>query len=466
MQPIVTITALAATIGASACAVHRVDRKPTPPVEMPASFGQRPAGALLTGPWWHEFDDPELSAVIDRSLRDNLELRAVWARLAQARALSGQAGAARWPQLNVELGAGRGREPITRTTQNSFSWSAAAGYEVDLWRRVASQHGAAEQDLYAARDDVEATAISLAAAVAETWYDLVYQRAQAALLAEQKRTDQIFLRLVQLRFGQGLVSALDVHQQQQRLFEVEATLASVQASQRVAEHRLAVLLGRAPGTIRPGTAASLPALPPFPDTGVPADLLIRRPDARAAQRRVIAADYRVAAAIADRLPTIRLSASVGDQASSPSDLIRNPLWNLASGLLAPIFDGGRRAREVDRNRAVVEERLAQFGSVLLRALAEVEDAIALEREQRRIIAELSRALAEARSSLQEARDRYEQGVSEYLQVLTALGATQALELRLLGARRQLVSHRIQLYRALGGAWTRELSQPPRTESKS
>jgi len=460
MQRIGLILALAA-VGVPACAVHSVNEKPTPPVDLPASFGAHPAGEALTGPWWRELGDPELSALIERSLRDNLDLRAVWARLSQARAISGQTGAARWPQIDAQASAGRGRD-VTRNTQNAFSWSVAAGYELDVWRRIASQNGAARADVYAARDDVEATATSLAAAVAETWYDLVYRRAQASLLAEQKRTNETFLDLVRLRFGQGLVSALDVHQQRQRVFEVEAELASVQASQRLAEHQLAVLLGQAPRTVQPGETSTLPNLPPFPETGVPADLLIRRPDARAAQRRVIAADYRVAAAIADRLPAIRLTASAGNQTSSPSDVIENPLWNLAAGLFAPIFDGGRRSREVLRNRAVLEERLAQYGSVLLRALREVEDAIALERQQLDVIAELSRALEEARASLEEARDRYQQGLTEYLQVLTALGATQALELRLLGARRQLVSHRIQLYRALGGAWTRDLSKPTRT----
>ncbi len=462
MQRIGLLPALVAAVALPSCAVHSVNDRPTPPAELPPSFGERPTGEALTGPWWRQFGDPELSGFIERALRDNLELRAIWARLEQAQAVSGQVGSARWPQLEAEAGVGRGRD-LTGTTHNNFSWSVAAGYELDVWRRVASQNSAAKQDVYAARDDVEATATSLAAAVAETWYDLVYRRAQAALLAAQLRTNQTFLELVQLRFGQGLVSALDVHQQRQRLFEVEAELAAVHAGEQVAEHQLAVLLGKAPRSVQPGAASTLPTLPPFPDTGVPADLLTRRPDARAAQRRVIAADYRVAAAIADRLPAIRLTASAGQQTDSPSDLIENPLWNLAAGLLAPIFDGGRREREVQRNRAVLEERLAQFGSVLLRALREVEDAIVLERQQRRTITELSRALEEARASLEEARGRYQQGLTEYLQVLTALGMTQTLELRLLGARRQLVSHRIQLYRALGGAWTRELSKPTKTE---
>jgi NodT family efflux transporter outer membrane factor (OMF) lipoprotein len=462
MRRLTILTALVTASGLAACSVHSVNDRPTAPVEVPAGFGEHPAGEALTGPWWREFGDPELSALIERSLRDNLELRAVWARLSQARAISGQAGAGRWPQVEAEAGVGRGRD-LTGATHNNFSWSVAAGYELDLWRRVASQTSAARNDVQAARDDVEATATSLAAAVAESWYDLVYRRAQSELIAEQMRTNEIFLELVRLRFGQGLVSALDVHQQRQRVFEVEAELAAVEAGQRVAEHRLAVLLGKAPRTIEPGRAAALPDLPPFPDTGVPADLLTRRPDARAAQRRVVAADYRVAAAIADRLPAIRLTASAGKQTDSPSDLIENPLWNLASGLLAPVFDGGRRKQEAARNRAVVEERLAQLGSVLLRALREVEDAIVLERQQLRVIAELTRALEESRSSLEEARDRYQQGLTEYLQVLTALGATQALELRLLGAQRQLVSHRIQLYRALGGAWTRGLSRPKKTE---
>ncbi len=151
---------------------------------------------------------------------------------------------------------------------------------------------------------------------------------------------------------------------------------------------------------------------------------------RAAQRREEAQDYRVAAAIADRFPSLRLTASMGFQATDLGAFLDGFVWNLVGGLVAPLIDGGRRAAEVDRNRALLEQRVTELGRVLLRALQEVE----------------------------EARHRYLQGLGDYLPVLTALRGLQETERGVLSARRQLLGFRIELFRALGGDWTRALPE--------
>jgi NodT family efflux transporter outer membrane factor (OMF) lipoprotein len=348
---------------------------------------------------------------------------------------------------------------------NQFSVSIGAAYEVDLWRRMANAGDAAALDALAVRDDVESIAITLAAEVAEAWFDLIAQRAQHKLISGQIETNETYLELVRLRFEKGLASALDVFQQRQQLVSTRAQLKLIESVIELHQHRLAVLAGAPPQGFAATTGDTLPPPPAaVPGTGLPADLLERRPDVRAARRRVEAADYRVAAAVADRLPALRLRGSTSLQSSSLADFIASPLWSIIASVTAPLLDGGRRAAEVERNRAVVEERLMGYGQVMLQAMVEVESALMQERQQLAYITDLEEAVELADATLREAQARYRQGLIDYLPVLAALQGLQRAELSLLLARRQLLSYRIQLCRALGGGWTQELAAPEGEES--
>jgi len=203
----------------------------------------------------------------------------------------------------------------------------------------------------------------------------------------------------------------------------------------------------------------LPDLPPLPTTGVPSELLKRRPDLRAAQRRVEAADYPVAAAVAARYPRLSLSASVSSQPSNFNDYLLDPLWTLAANLALPLIDGGRRVAEVERTRAVVSEAVAAYGKAVLQALVEVENALVQERQQIANIEQLREQVQVSSVTLDQARQRYGHGLADFLTVLTALRSHQEVELGLLDAKRQLLSHRIQLCRALGGTWAEQVSPP-------
>ncbi len=458
---------------AAGCTPHQVTRDPLPPVAVPAAFSAAaPSGAqAVPEKWWLEFGDPDLTRLVAAGLSDNLQLHAAWARLRQASAGVDQATSAKWPQLNLDASAARQKsrfnlaEPIGQVTTktNQFSVSVGAAYEVDLWRRIGSQASAAALDAIALRDDAEAMAITISAEITEAWFDILFQRAQRQLLVAQAETNRIYLELVQLRFDQGLASALDVYQQRQQVVATRAQLGLTDAAIEALGFKLAVLVGQPPGQVASGERADLPALPPLPETGVPADLLERRPDVRAARRRVEAADYRVAVAVADRLPGLRLSGSTSLQDTEIASLIATPLWAILAAVTEPLFDGGRRKAEVVRTRAVVEERLMQYGQTLLTAMTEVESALVQERQQTKYIADLEQQVELGEAALREARARYSQGLIDYLPVLTALQALQRSQLAVLQARRQLLSYRVQLCRALGGSWTRELepSSPSR-----
>jgi outer membrane protein TolC len=185
-------------------------------------------------------------------------------------------------------------------------------------------------------------------------------------------------------------------------------------------------------------------------------LLVQRPDLRGAQARVVAADHRLASAIADLLPAIRLSGSTGYQSPRFADLLESWAWNVAGSLSAPLFEGGRRWAEVQRSRAALTERLQSFASTLLVALREVEDALVQERKQKEYMNKLKSQLDIATANLREARGRYVNGLVEYLNVLTALSSYQNLEQQYLEAKRATFTYRVQLCRALGGSWSREI----------
>ncbi|HUH03773.1 MAG TPA: efflux transporter outer membrane subunit [Kofleriaceae bacterium] len=451
---------------ATSCSPHKVTHRPAPPVPVPAAFSGDGTGAPLPDRWWRDFGDPELSRLIDAMFADNLQLRAAWARLRQGAALARQASSGKWPQVDLEASAARAENRINLPSigqqtfsSNSFQISVRAGYEVDVWNKVASNAAAARLDVAAGRDEIEGLAMSMVAQLSEVWFELVHARAQRKLLNDQLDTNKIYVELTELRFGQGQASALDVYQQQQQVLQIQANLALVEGAIAANQQALAVMLGKPPQTSVAGGPDVLPELPAPPGTGVPADLLVRRPDVRAAQKRVEAADYRVAAAVADRLPGLRLMGALSLSNANIGDLIAAPLYSIMASVTAPLFDGGRRKAEVDRNRAVVEEQLANFGQVLLSAMLEVEQSLVFERQQRLHLIELVQQVEVSGKALREARERYRQGLIDYLPVITALQAQQRTELALLGAQRQLISYRIQLYRALGGSWTGELAAP-------
>ncbi|MDH5673290.1 MAG: efflux transporter outer membrane subunit [Myxococcales bacterium] len=454
-----------------ACSPHGVTERPASPVELPASHGAENAAATPAEPtsthkperWWRDFGDPELDRLIDAGLQGNFDLHAAWARFAQAQATADEVGAPRWPSLDAELGASISSRPFIPSQPpqqiRGFSASLRAGYELDVWNRIGSGIKAAALDRDAAADAVQAMAITLSAEVTEAYLDLAEVRARRKMLERQREISGTFVELLQLRFGQGLSSAVEVNQQRQGVLELDAQLELTHSAEAVAAHRLALLLGKAPGSLALGAREDLPQPPPLPALGIPSELLQRRPDVRAARRRVEAADHRVAAAVAARLPSLRLTGSITSSPNNRNNWLLDPAWNLAAGLLMPLIDGGSLAARAERQRAVLSEAVASYGDAIVSALTEVQNALVQSRQQRLQIETIESQLEVATVTLEQARQRYSNGLTDFLTVLTALRSQQQVELSLLAAQRRQLSHRIQLYRALGGTWTRELEQP-------
>ena len=305
----------------------------------------------------------------------------------------------------------------------------------------------------ASREALDAAAITLTAEVADTWYQFIEQGGQIDLLNEQQQTNRQTLELIELRFDRGKVQATDVLQQRQLVESAEALLATARAEQAVLEHQLNALLGLSPTT--PGISlpsGELIALPPLPSTGLPAELVQQRPDVREAFYKLRAAEADVAKAVADRFPSITLSATLTTTAGSLGGLFNDWVTMLAAELFGPVFDGGQRVAEVDRTNAAARAALHDYSGIVINALTEVEDALVREQQQGLLLQSLDRQLALTAEVVERTRYNYTKGTADYLDILDALRTHQGLQRDQLAARRTLLTYRIALHRALAAGW--------------
>ncbi len=451
----------------SACAPYAPPpRSGLEEIAVPETFSLQEAMQEPGQRWWEDFGDEELNRFVDEALAGNQTLLSLWARLEKAQAQALKAGAGLSPSLNAEAGASyieMDRAGNGSAGNKNFSAGLAASYEVDLWGRVRAGHESALLAAAASREDLNGAAMSVAAEVAERWLAILARRLERRLLEQQLETNKIYLGLVELRFRKSLASALDVFQQRQLVERVTAQLPLVEMQERMLENQLAVLLGRMPGAAPGIERQKLPALETVPAAGLPAQLLQNRPDIGAALRRLEAADQDLAAARADRLPALRLTASGGYDSDELESLFDNWIASLAASLALPIVDGSRRRAEVAVNRAAVQEQLAEYRQVVLSAVREVEDALLRETKTRQHIAALEKQLQASNNALAEARTRYINGLNDYLPVLTQLLSVQNLESDLIRRQEELLGARVGLYRAIGGAWVDGLASPARNK---
>lgn len=422
--------------------------EPAQPV-VPAGTFSLSGEAILPLRWWESLSDPALQQLETAALANNPDLLATQARLIEAEALARQTGANLFPQL----GAGLFSSDSDGTTLNEAS--LAASYEVDFWGGLEADAESARQSWLASREALDAAAITLTAEVADSWYQLIEQQGQERLLSEQQQTNRQLLELLELRFDRGIVKATDVLQQRQLVESAEGSLATTRANAAVLEHQLAALLGQPATATMELPVGTLVQLPPLPATGLPSQLLQRRPDVRQALFLLRAAEADVAVAVADRFPSLSLTATLSSTAGGWSTLFEDWIGTIGAELFGPVFDGGQRAAEVDRTRAAATAALHDYGTVVVEAVAEVEDALIRELQQALLLQSLERQLELTSGVVERISYNYTKGVADYLEVLDALRTYQTLQRDELTARRTLVSYRLVLYRSLAGGWEPE-----------
>lgn len=457
-------------VAISGCASEKHADKRDEVAEVPDAYGYELEGIETDG-WCSDFGSENLDDMVAEAWEENLELKAAWARLEQAKAQAAQTRAELLPELRAEAGVTVSNEAqsLPETIQDGngdgaavgarYEAALAASYEVDLWGRLRHRARAAKLEAKAVEREAQALAMTLTSRVAAAWLDVVAARERLALLDEQIEVSKEILELTRNRFRQGLADEIDIIQQRQNLESLRGERVDARLAVETNRHRLAVLTGREPGTDLEIAAEKLPQVPPLPDPGVPADLLKRRPDIRGALLQLKAADQQTAAAVADRLPRLELSASLFLQAGQIGQLLDRLIWSAAANASQAIYEGGRLEAAVDEAESAAEERLYLYGQTLLEALEDVRNAMVGGQRQQERIASLKREVGSAEQALEAARSQYREGAADYFRVLDALQRLQALERQLIQASRRRLSFRIGLCRAIGGSWATDMESP-------
>lgn len=442
----------AVCLAATVVGCAEVSRTVSEPVPPPPSFSG--AGtAELPERWWTALGDADLNAAVDTALVANFDLRTAWERLREAQAVTDRTAAFLFPSLEASADGEVSRPEDDDRSTEALRLGMAAVYEVDLWGRIRSQVQAEQLRAEATLADYQTAALSLSAEIARTWAQLAEAQNQVALVDQQIETNTTVLELLENRFGTGQVRAVDLLRQRQLIESTREQRTIAESRRQVLKHQLAVLLGRPPQSGPGVTPTDLPELPPLPDTGVPLDLVQRRPDVRRAFLQLQAADRDVASAISNQFPRLTLTASTSTAAQSVGNLFQDWMTTLAGNLLAPLFYGGELRAEVDRTQAVRQQRLFAYGQTTLTAFQEVEDALVRELRQRDRIVQIDAQIELAEQAYAQLQVEYFNGTSNYLDVLTALDEVQALRRDRLAAQLTLTDIRITLYRALAGSFS-------------
>jgi NodT family efflux transporter outer membrane factor (OMF) lipoprotein len=431
-----------------ACTPHQINKDVSPLVQGNNTYTISKEGIEPNKLWWKSFNDKFLDDVVERALLGNFTLMQARARLEQAIASDRQAASILYPELS---GRASGEESWSDEdkSENTFDAGVALSWEIDLWGRLSSASRAAGYEILASREELEAVAVLLTTRVAETYFQIIEQRLQLKLLDSQIKAGEALLELTELRFAYGEASVVDVFQQRQQLASTRSQVPVVRSRLRTLENRIHVLQGKAPASMSLVLADDFPELPGLPLTGVPVDLLKNRPDLRRIYNQIVAVDYRVAEAVADRFPKFELTgiAKFTDRIATEGLLL-----SILLEATAPIIDWGKRSLEVDKRQALLREELARYSQAYLTAIEEVENALWQEKHQKELLKTLEDQLNIARSNLTESGNRYRQGLTDYLPVLTALQSLQRLERDIISKQRELISYRILLHRALGGSY--------------
>jgi len=441
------ISAVVILISITSCNPYEIHKDVSPLVQGNNTYSLSKQGIEPQKRWWESFNDKLLDTAAEQALANNLTLMQVRARIGQAIAADRKAASFLYPEL-----AGTASREETWTdrdgSENTFDAGAEISWEIDLWGRLSSARRAAGYEILDSREELEAAAMLLTAQVADTYFQVIEQKLQLKLLDSQVSSGETLLELIELRFAYGEASVVDVYQQRQQLAATRTQFPVVRSRLRTLENRLHVLLGEAPAGNSLRLADDFPELPDLPLTGLPLDLLKNRPDLRRIYNQIVAVDYRVAEAVADRFPKIGLTGTAKFQDKIATEGI---LLSLLLEAAAPIIDWDRRGSEVEKRKALLREELARYSEAYLTAIEEVENALWQEEQQKELLTALEKQIRIAGSNLSETRNRYRQGLTDYLPVLTALQSLQQLERDILLSKRQLISVRILLYRALGGS---------------
>lgn len=473
MKPSIGMVLLVlATAGLAGCKVGPDYARPDAP--MSAAFGEappagwksaQPGDQLARGAWWTLYGDPQLSALVEQVSISNQNIRIAEANYRQAQAVVQQARAGYYPTVAAGAGANRAQpggagSPVS----NNFSISVDAAWEADIWGRVARSVESSEAGAQASAGDLESLRLSSQAALVQNYFLLRVADLRRGILDSAAALYARNLQLVQNQYNAGIVARSDVVQAEAQLKSTQAQALNVGIQRAQFEHAIAVLIGKPPAEFSIPAVNYAAVLPEIP-TGLPSELLERRPDIAAAERRVAAANAQIGVAKAALYPSLTLSAT-GGFAGTAGNWLSLParFWSLGAGLAQILFDGGLRQAITEQAIAAYDGTAASYRQTVLNSFQEVEDNLAALRILQEQALVQDEAVKASRLSVELITNQYKAGLVSYLSVVVV----QAGALNNETAAAQILASRltanVALIKALGGGW--DASQLPTNEQVS
>ena len=466
---------LAASAGLllAGCAVGPDYKRPEATATMPGAYAgatnewkiAEPQAHLPKGNWWEVFGDPDLSRLETDAAAANQQLKGAVALFDEARALRNSAKSGLFPHIGISGSATRQGDSLNRplngraaganqtSTYNTFTVPLDLSYEVDLWGRVRRSVESARSQEQASADDLEGVRLSIQAEVATDYFTLRALDAESALLRSDIEVFRKSLELTQNRRTGGIASDLDVAQAETVLKTAQAQLPSTILQRAQFEHALAVLTGQAAPTFAIAER-TLDVPPPVIPSGLPSELLERRPDISAAERRMAAANASIGVAKAAFFPTIQFNGLGGFESLNAGTVFnwQSRFWSLGPSLTMPLFDAGQNGANLRFARAAYDAAVANYRGSVLAAFAEVEDNLAAQNLLSRQYEAETAALQAARKQLEIADNRYRAGLVTYLEVATAQNSALDVERTTVQLRGQQLVAAVALVKSIGGGW--------------
>jgi outer membrane protein, multidrug efflux system len=449
----------------SGCMVGPDYRRPA--VETPASwrFEEKEAREIGNAAWWEQFNDPVLNGLIQTALKENKDVMIATARVEQYVGLYGITRAALFPQAGAGINAGRSRvtdngaTPLTTATINpadSYFATVYTSWEIDLWGQLRRAKEASRADLLSQEEGRKGVILILVTSVASAYVNLRDLDKQLEIAKRTVQSRKESYDLFQLRFQGGVISELELSQVKSNYEQALATIPFLEKTIAQQENALSVLLGRNPGSIPRGKGIDDLVLPAVP-TGLPSELLAKRPDIRQAEQTLIAANARIGVARSLYFPTISLTGTYGFASADLSTLFKGPsrAWSWNVPVNVPIFTAGAIAGQVQAAEAIQRQALIQYQQSIQTAFREVEDALIDQRRSREQLDIQTRHVESLRTYARFARLRFENGYTSYIEVLDAERSLFDAELARAQTAGVLFQSLVNLYKAMGGGWVIE-----------
>ncbi|RNL94541.1 TolC family protein [Sinomicrobium pectinilyticum] len=433
------------------------------PVGKPESFSST-GYAVMPDKWWTTFRDEQLNILMDSAFANNMNLTSIWYQLKEAEAIRKTQSTFLLPDIEANAQTAISRPKPDFAGGENTQLGLSADYEVDLWGRIRTDLSAEDFRLQATYYDYQAAAMTLSAEIAIVWFQLLTTKKQLKLATQQIETNQKIITLIRARFGGGQIKGVDILRQRQLLEEAKDQYIIYETNLNVLRNQLAVFTGVSPQDFTTELRDSLPDLPDLPVTGLPLELIRRRPDLQREYNLLLAADRDMAAVVRNKFPRLSLNLSMQARSNEYRQLFSGWAYTLGANLLAPILYWGRLRAEVDRTEAVKMQQLYQYGQTVLTAFQEVENALIREENQFKRLDVLENRLSMAEKVNKQLHIEFLNGFTEYLDVLLALEQQQQLQRDWLETQQELYEIRIDLYRTLAGGFNTGRENEANTDS--